>query len=182
MTEQDRVAQVERRDRCEARDDRRDPTLDVRQATAPWRLDDDGTDRPAIGDHRGDQQVSGAGQRGRQEWVALGTQLLHRQDVVALPGPGDDPVGFRGRRRNLVRFMRRQRDHPTLGRAEDDATLEVESVDETGQDDPRLFEGIGDIVETTADLDHRLEVGPALTEFALVQRREGRCRDGEQPE
>ena len=42
--------------------------------------------------------------------------------------------------------------------------------------------GIGDVVELGAELDERLEVGPALAELALVHRREGRRREGEQPE
>ena len=58
----------------------------------------------------------------------------------------------------------------------------VEPRGEAVEDDLRLLDRIGHVVELRAQLDERLEVGPALAELALVHRREDRRREREQPE
>ena len=67
-------------------------------------------------------------------------------------------------------------------RAEDDAALEAEALGEAVEEDLRLVDRVGDVVEPGADVDERLKVGPAVAELALVHRREDRRRQGEQPE
>ena len=74
-------------------------------------------------------------------------------------------------------------DHPVVGRAQDDAAGEAEPLGEPVQDDAAT--GGPDRPTSSsrgADVDERLEVGPALAQLALVHGREDRCRQREQPE
>ena len=99
VLEQHGIAQVQRGDRRELAEHRRDASLDARPAAGAV-LDDDRADRPAVGDHRRDEDVARVGQERREERVARRVEALDRQDLATLPGAADDPVGLaRGRRR-----------------------------------------------------------------------------------
>ena len=78
--------------------------------------------------------------------------------------------------------MRRKHEQLALGCTEDEAAHETEPLDQAVEDDPRLDDGIARLVEASADVDHRLKIGPALAELALVDRREDRRGKREQPE
>ncbi len=77
----------------------------------------------------------------------------------------------------------RGEDHDAaVGLAEQHAALEAEPTDQRLQDDVRLLDRVGDGIEPGTDIDERLEIGSAQAQLALVEGREDRGRDGEQPE
>ena len=104
------------------------------------------------------------------------------EQLLALPGRLDDGVGRHGRGRHRGRAARGEDDHLVIGRGDDEAARKAEVVGQALEDDLRLADRIGHLVESGADVDQRLEVGPPLAKLALVQGRERGRRQGEQPE
>ena len=181
VLEQDRVPQVQRGDRGELAEHRGHAALDARPAPCPV-LDDDRADRLVLHDHRRDEDVAGARQEAGEERVPGRVELLDRQDLAALPGSADDPVGLARGRRCIVDAVRRERDDPAVGLTQQDPALEPEARHDRRQHDIGLLDGVRDGIKAGADLDEGLQVRPALPELTLVQRREERRREREQPE
>ena len=181
VAQEDRVAQVERGDRAGLAEDGQQAPIDTADRGRRM-LDHDGPDRTAVGDHRGDQDVARPGHRLGEDRVERGLELAHREDLPALPGPGDDGVRAEGDGRHVVDADGGQDDHLVVGRADDDAALEAEALGEPVEDGDRLADRIGHVVEPGADIDDRLEVGTTVAKLPLVHGREHRRRQGEQPE
>ena len=137
--------------------------------------------RPSASERR-HEDVPGARQERREQRVADRVEPADRQEVLARPREGDDRVRFGRGRRGVVDADRGEDDDAALGGSQDDASLDVKPGGEAVEDDLRLLDRIGHVVELRAQLDERLEVGPALAELALVHRREDRRREREQPE
>ena len=85
VLEQHGIAQVQGRDRRELSHHRRDAPLDARPPPGPV-LDDDGADRPAVRDHRRDEDVPRARQEVARNGSRVGSSVLDGQDLAALPG------------------------------------------------------------------------------------------------
>ena len=143
------------------RDHRGDAALDAGQPPQLGGLDHDRAHRPAIGDHRRDDQVPRARKRRGEERIDDRIEPLDGEDLVSVPRPADDPVRFGRGRRDVVGLVGGEGDHLAVRGPDDDAALELESLDQAGKDDPRLLERVARVVEPSADLDHRLEVATA---------------------
>ena len=102
----------------------------------------------------------------------LGVEALDRQEVASFPRAARIAVRLDGRRGHLTRISGRQDDHLLVGHADDQPRFDPESLREAFEDDLRLLEGIANVVEANAHVDHRLEVGASLSKLALVQRGE----------
>ena len=112
-------------------------------------LDDDRAERPAVGEHR--RRRAGCGRRAgasARSGLRSGSRRLTGSSSRALPGAADDRVGVGSassarRRRRATRGRRRR---PSR-RAEDEAALEAEPLGEAVEDDLRLADRVGDVVE-----------------------------------
>ena len=180
MLEECGVPEVERRDRRELPEHRRDASLDA----GPPRpmLDDQRTDRPAFGDHRRDEHIPRIRHQPGQQRIARRIESLDRQGGASFPRPADDPVSVGRRGRGFGRAVRREDDDPAIRLPEQDAAFEAEATDHSLQDDVGLLDGVGDGIELRTDIDQRLEVGATKTQLAFVEGREDGGGDGEQPE
>ena len=183
VAEQDGVAQVQRGHRAQLAERRSRPAARRRRSArdgcsttiAP-------TGRPSaiigatsrfarVGHHRGEERVE------RRLEAADG------EDLASLPGAARrSSRAPRRRSATAIDATRGEDDHPVVRRAEDDAALEPEPVDEAVEHDPRLAHRVAHVVEPGADVDQRLEVRAALAQLALVHRREDRRGEREQPE
>ena len=175
------IPKVERGDGAELAQDRAEPARDAGHHAAA-ELHDDGADGLAVRDHRGDEDVAGVRQGVRQHRVRGGIQPAECQGLAPLPGEPDDVVRVGGKGRDDRRAVGREDDRPAVARADDDTAPEAEAIDDAVEDDPRLADRIGDIVQLGAQLHEGLEVGPAEAELALVEGREGGRCQGEEPE
>ena len=181
MLEEGGIAQVQGRDRRELAKHRRDAPLDAGSPAGPM-LDDDGAEGPAVGDHRRHEDVPGVRQERSKERVARRVEALDWQDVAALQarvtiesgsldvvGASAVPWVARTTTRPSDSPSRRARSKPKRPRGPRGRARPGGSASAT-------------VVELRADVDEGLQVGSPKAQLALVQRREDRGRDGEQPE
>ena len=117
-----------------------------------------------------------------EERIERRVERADRDRVAARQDARDDRVGHRGGGRRMRDAAGGQDDDPVVDRAEDEAACEPEAVDEPIEHEVRLADRVRHVIEARADVDQRLQVGPALSELSLVHRREDRRGEGEQPE
>ena len=183
MAQEDRVAQVERRDRRRTGRGPRRRAARCRGSVRDAMLDDDGADRPAVGDHR--RRPGGCARRAGRRPGAGCASGSSRGPARSSRRSQARPTMASGRSATVGTSVA-PRDARTISllvrRADDDAALEAEPVGQPVEDDRATGGPDRHVVEPRADVDERLEVGAALAKLALVHGREDRRRQGEQPE